>query len=149
MPDGIRISWQEYHRNISALGRKIKRSGFVPDVIVCISRGGLPVGLMLSEYLKRPLAVITVQSYQNKKRGRLRFDTRISSVEPVKGKILLADDLVDSGTTMRVTKRYLQKKGKVKTAVMFRKECSSFEPDYFVKWMPRDKWIYFPYDLRG
>jgi len=147
--DRIRITWQSYHRHISALGRKIKRSGFRPDVIVCISRGGLPVGLMLSECLKKPLAVITVQSYKGTRRGKLKFDTRISSVEPIKGKILLADDLVDSGTTMRVTKRYLQKRGKVKTAVMFRKECSTFKPDYFVKWMPRDKWIFFPYDFVG
>lgn len=141
----VKISWSAYHRHADKLAAMVKKDRFRPDVIVCISRGGLPLGLMLSESLKKPLGVITVQSYRGKKQGRMRFDTRISSIAPIRGRILLADDLVDSGKTIVRTEKYLGRFGTVRTAVMFKKRCSAFEPDYFAKLMPADKWIVFPY----
>lgn len=140
-----KISWKAYHRYAEELGAAVKKDRFRPNVIVCISRGGLPIGVMLSEILRRPLAVITVQSYRGTKPGRMKFDTRISSVAPIKGKILLVDDLVDTGRTMKATKKYLLRFGEVRTAVLWRKVCSKFVPDYFAKWMPAEKWIVFPY----
>lgn len=143
--ESITVSWEQYHQNSIALGKKVQSGGFNPDIIVCISRGGLPIGLMLSEWLKKPLGVITVQSYDGTQQGELRLDARVSSLYPIRGNILLADDLVDSGKTLERTKSYLDGFGKVKTAVMFRKEGACFEPDFYAKDMPKGKWIIFPY----
>jgi len=141
-----KIGWGKYHRYVEKLGDLVRRSKWRPNVIVCISRGGLPVGLMLSEYLKKPLGVITVQSYGGTKQGRLKFNRHISTIAPIRGKILLADDLVDTGKTIKATKKYLSRFGEVRTAVMFRKVASRFVPDYFVRDMPHSKWIVFPYN---
>lgn len=141
----IRVSWKAYHGYARRLGRMVRKDRYSPGIIVCISRGGLPVGVMLSEILRKPLGVISVQSYRGKRPGRMRFDGRISAVVPVKGRILLVDDLVDTGRTLKATKKYLLRFGEVRTAVVFRKLCSKFVPDYFVKWMPEDRWIVFPY----
>jgi len=140
-----RVSWKAYHRYAGQLGRMVRKDRFSPNIIVCISRGGLPVGVMLSEILRKPLGVITVQSYKGKKPGKMRFDSRISAIAPIKGRILLVDDLVDTGRTLKATKKYLLRFGEVRTAVLMRKICSAFVPDYYVKWMPADKWIVFPY----
>jgi hypoxanthine phosphoribosyltransferase len=142
----FKITWKGYHDYIEKLGNMVRKSRWKPNVIVCISRGGLPVGLMLSEYLKKPLGVITVQSYHGTKQGRLKFNKHISTIAPIRGKILLADDLVDSGKTITATKRYLEKFGTVRTAVMFRKTCAKFMPDYFVRETPGGMWIVFPYN---
>lgn len=58
---------------------------------------------------------------------------------------MLVDDLVDTGRTMKAAKKHLLRSGDVRTAVLWRKECSKFVPDYFVEWMPAKKWIVFPY----
>ena len=145
----LRVKWPAYHRHINAIGRKVKQSHFKPDIIVAISRGGLLVGRMLSEYFNRPMGVITVQSYRGTKQERLKLDKRISSLYPIRGKILLVDDLVDSGKTLELTKRYLDRKGKVKTAVIYRKDCTLFEPDFFAANAKGDAWIIFPYSKEG
>ena len=145
----LKVTWPTYHRLINKLGRDVKKSRFKPDIIVAISRGGLLVGRMLSEYFNKPLGVITVQSYRATKQDRLRLDKRISSLYPIRGKILLVDDLVDSGKTLEITKAYLEKKGKVKTAVMYRKDCTMCEPDFFGANAPGSTWIIFPYSKEG
>lgn len=142
----LKITWKGYHDCVTRLAEKVRRSGWRPDVIVCISRGGLPVGLMLSERLRKPLGVISVQSYRGMRRRELRFNKYISTVAPIRGRILLADDLVDSGKTITATKRYLEKFGEVRTAVMFRKTGAKFMPDYFVRETPGRMWIVFPYN---
>lgn len=145
----LKVNWPTYHRLINKLGRSVKQSRFKPDCIVAISRGGLLVGRMLSEYFNKPLGVITVQSYRGTRQDRLRLDQRISSLFPIRGKILLVDDLVDSGKTLEITKGYLEKKGKVKTAVMYRKECTTCEPDYYGANALGNVWIIFPYSKEG
>lgn len=146
MQGKIRIGWKAYHNYVKRLGDLVKGSGYRPNVIVCISRGGLPVGLMLSEYLKKPLGVISAQSYHGTRQGRLKFNRHISAIAPIRGKILLADDLVDSGKTIRATKKFLGRLGEVRTAVMFRKTGAKFMPDYFVRETPGRMWIVFPYN---
>lgn len=62
----VEISWRRYHLAARKLASLVRRDRFSPSIIVCISRGGLPVGVMLSEMMKKPLGVITVQSYRGK-----------------------------------------------------------------------------------
>jgi hypoxanthine phosphoribosyltransferase len=64
-------------------------------------------------------------------------------------RVLLIDDLVDSGRTMNDCTAYLlQEAGAalVETAVIYRKAGSQYQPTYYIEEKPRDEWIVFPWE---
>ncbi|MFH1207545.1 MAG: phosphoribosyltransferase family protein [Patescibacteria group bacterium] len=139
----IRIGWKKYEQDARKLARRIPVK---PNIIVAISRGGLVVGCLLSHILNKPLAVVAVQSYKGKKRGKCSMGS-FSSAIPLAGTILLVDDLVDSGKSMAEVKKCLLRLPKVKrvlSAVLYGKLTSAFNPDYYVKMMTG--WVQFPYE---
>ena len=116
-------------------------------MIVCINRCWLVLGRILSEYMQKPLSVISARSYQGREKRDLEIGS-ISVIENIEGKILLVDDIVDSWATLEgVCKnvRMLKNINELKTAILIRKPQSSFTPDYYVLEYPR--WIIFPYEI--
>jgi hypoxanthine phosphoribosyltransferase len=139
----IKISWKKYEQDVNKLARRISVR---PNVIVAISRGGLVVGCLLSHILKKPLAVVAVQSYKGRKRGKLAMGL-LSTTVPLTGTILLVDDLVDSGKSMTKVKNRILRIPRVKrvlSAVLYGKLTSAFTPDFYVKMM--SGWVQFPYE---
>ena len=63
-------------------------------------------------------------------------------------RILLVDDIVDTGETLRVAKAYLESKGprEVRAAAPYVKPKASLLPEYYVKVV--DRWVVFPYEYR-
>ncbi|MEM4255092.1 MAG: phosphoribosyltransferase family protein [Candidatus Norongarragalinales archaeon] len=144
------LSWRDYENLSLKLERQVRKSKFKPDFVVCISRGGLVVGRLLSGYLNTPLAVVTAKSYSGRKRKRLRLNLHFSTLTPVKGKVLLVDDVADSGETLRVVSSRLRKNKQIKelkTAAVVEKSFSKFKPDFIAA--KYDGWIVFPYEKRG
>lgn len=141
----ICINWQNYHRLVLQLAKKIN---FRPHFIICINRGGLVIGRILSEVLKKPLAVITANSYKGRKKFNLKIGS-ISTIGQVRGKVLLVDDKADTGQTLDGVKKKIEKiknVKEVKTACLYRMPKSKFKPDWFVKEV--DCWVVFPYEER-
>ncbi|MFA5051635.1 MAG: phosphoribosyltransferase family protein [Patescibacteria group bacterium] len=139
----VNVTWPAYHRDVKRLAKTITQH---IDVIVAISRGGLVLGCQLSHVLNKPLAVVAVQSYKGKKRGQLTVG-QFSSAVPLKGSVLLVDDLVDSGTTMSEVRKRLQKMPNVKntfTAVLYWKPTSHCFPNFYARRV--DGWVRFPYE---
>jgi len=141
----MKLNWKNYQNLILELSKKIS---FKPDLIICINRGGLVIGRILSEVLKKPLAVITANSYKGRKKCNLRIGS-ISTICPVRGKVLLVDDKADTGQTLDRVKKSIEKiKGvkKVKTACLYKMPKSEFKLDWFVKEI--NCWVVFPYERR-
>jgi hypoxanthine phosphoribosyltransferase len=69
---------------------------------------------------------------------------------PLAGKILLVDDLADSGVTLDKVTRHLAENfegvTEVKSAVIWLKGCSSIRPDYFLEELPHNPWIHQPFE---
>ena len=63
-------------------------------------------------------------------------------------KILIVDDLLDSGVTLHAVKNYIQDKYKAKvlTSVLWKKVCSPIDADFYVKLMPAEAWIVQPFE---
>ena len=57
------ISWSDYHHKIEQLAVKIYQSGWEFNQIVCLARGGLRVGDILSRIYNQPLAILATSSY--------------------------------------------------------------------------------------
>ena len=156
MADKLIINFNEYTKIVEKLAVLIHKN-YKPTVLVGIMRGAAPIIDILSRILKLPIAYIVIQSYSGKrmedKQGQLIFAREISSLannEDFK-KVLLIDDLSDTGLTLNKsiewlknyepTKNYIKE---VKTACLWKKKSSSFEPDFCPVRLDSDPWIVQP-----
>jgi len=148
------VTWDEYHHAIERLAATIHDSAWRFNQIVCIARGGLRVGDTLSRIFKLPLAIISTQSYAGaggRERGTLTVAEHMTMTTPTLGdRVLLVDDLVDSGVTLDVVRRHLRDTYpaivELRTAVLWYKGCSRCAPDYFVRFLPENPWIHQPFE---
>jgi hypothetical protein len=141
VPQIIHVSWDAYFKLLGTLIRNIHASGFVPEQIVCIARGGLIPGEILSRTLKAPLAVISVASYpdQKTKQEAMNFSRDLTSAKPLRREaVLIVDDLTETGKTLEMTRQWLCwwydiKPEQVKTATVWHKTWSKFTPDFYAE----------------
>jgi len=141
------ISWNTYHDLARKLAASILSHSTGVDQIVAISRGGLTLGHILSDFLRKPVATFAIQSYTD-----IQTQGEVSITEPLKTRIvnkhvLLVDDVADSGKTLVRATGYLKrfKPASIRVVTMFYKAHSVYRPDYFAK--ETTQWILFPYEL--
>jgi uncharacterized protein len=151
----LHVSWSDYHRKIEQLAASIYQSGWEFDQILCLARGGLRVGDILSRIYHKPLAILATSSYSGEgkqERGSLIFSQHLTmTTENLGSRILLVDDLVDSGVTLQETIPWLKKYSQspiedIRTAVIWYKACSVFQPDYYIDYLTENPWIHQPFE---
>ncbi len=151
----LHISWDEYNRLIEKLAVSIRDSGWRPDQIVCLARGGLRVGDVLSRLFNVPLAVWSTSSYRASKgtqQGELKIAEHYTAPFPrLTGRVLIADDMVDSGVTLRELINLMHDRERtiteLRSAVLWVKGCSVMKPDFFVDFLPDNPWIHQPFEV--
>jgi hypothetical protein len=149
------VDWEEYHRLIERLGLAIYESGWHFDSLLCLARGGLRVGDIMSRVYDMPLAILAASSYREaagRSQGDLDIGEYITMTHgALRGSLLLVDDLVDSGITLSRVVEHLKQRypaiTEVRTAVIWYKACSSFKPDYYVEYLPTNPWIHQPFEV--
>ena len=158
MAEKLFISWDEYNSTVEKLAIQIADSGYKPDILIGIMRGGAPIIDVLSRVFKLKCAYLAVESYSGKgiedQQGELIFSREMSStVQNFGGNLLLCDDLSDTGVTLNRStdwlKNYKPIKGNIKnikTAILWKKKKSTFEPDYCAVRLPDDPWIVQPFE---
>ena len=150
----LHVTWDEYHRLIEKLAKQVDDSAWQFNQLICIARGGLRVGDMLSRIFDMPLAILSTSSYTEKAgtiRGELMIAEQMTMASGKLGdRVLLVDDLVDSGVTLEAVTRTLPQRypqvTALRTAVLWYKACSVFKPDYFVQYLPEKPWIHQPFE---
>ncbi len=148
------IAWDEYRHAIERLALLVHESGWKFDQILCLARGGLRPGDIFSRIFDVPLAILSTSSYREEAgtaQGELDIARHITiSKGTLGGRILLIDDLVDSGITLERVQRHLSEQfstvTKVKTAVIWYKACSSVVPDFYLEYLPTNPWIHQPFE---
>ena len=156
MADKLIITFDEYTKIVEKLAIEI-HNNYKPTVLVGIMRGAAPILDILSRVLKLPIAYIVIQSYSGDgmedKQGQLMFAREISSLAENKDfdKVLLVDDLSDTGLTLNKSIEWLKKYeptknyiNEVKTACLWKKKSSIFEPDFCPVKLDSDPWIVQP-----
>lgn len=152
----LHVSWDEYHALIETLAYNVYDSGWKFDSLLCLSRGGLRPGDILSRIFDLPLNILATSSYREAAgtiQGTLDIGKYIASSRPdsLKGKVLLVDDLVDSGLTFKKVREHLSTHyagiTEVRTAVIWWKSCSQVEPDYYVDYLEDNPWIHQPFEV--
>ena len=151
------VSWEEYHKKTEELAVKVHNDGWQFNQVVCIAKGGMRVGDVFARIFNVPLAILSVESYtgekEKKNRGAITFSRDLAKTTPNLGsKVLLVDDLADSGITLKKSIDWLQHfygfylDEPVRTAVLFYKSVSTFKPDYYIDYMEDSPWIHMPFE---
>jgi hypoxanthine phosphoribosyltransferase len=148
------VSWDDYHRAVEALALKVHESGWKFDFVLCLARGGLRPGDVFSRLFDVPLAILSVSSYREKRgtvQGALEISSHITMTQgELGGKVLLVDDLVDSGKTLAEVKRHLVEGfpgvTEVRSAVIWKKGSAGIRPDYCLIDLAGDPWIHQPFE---
>ena len=156
MSNKLIISFEEYLDTVEKLALKIHQN-YKPTVLVGIMRGAAPIIDILSRILKLPTAYIVIQSYSGKgiedKQGKLMFAREISSLAVPKdfNKVLLVDDLSDTGLTLNKSIEWLKNYNpikdhieEIKTACLWKKKSSTYTPDFCSVLLNHDPWIVQP-----
>lgn len=142
----IDVTWDEYHKKIEELAQLVKDYGF--NQIICIARGGLRPGDILSRIYKCPLAIMSAESYDGiSQRDDIKVSYHMSMTRDLGTRVLLVDDMADTGRTLDVALRYVKTYNvdEVKTAVLWTKQKSTFIPDYSVEWLKDNPIIVQPF----
>ena len=156
MAEKLIIKFDEYLDTVEKLALTISQN-YKPTVLVGIMRGAAPIIDILSRILKLPTAYIVIQSYSGSgienKQGELIFARDISSIASNSDyeRVLLVDDLSDTGLTLNKSiewlKQYEPVKNyikEIKTACLWKKKSSSFTPDFCPVRLSSDPWIIQP-----
>ena len=151
----LHVTWDDYHTLIETLALHVYESGWEFNQIVCLAKGGLRVGDILCRLFDVPLAILSTASYSgknNRTRGAIVFSRDLSMTTAGLGnRVLLVDDLVDSGASLERSIRWLQHKygfyiDEIRTAVIWQKACSSAKPDYYAQYLADNPWIHQPFE---
>jgi len=148
------VTWTQYDDLIEQLAVQIQQSGFQFDQILCLARGGMRIGDVLSRVFNVPLAILATSSYRGTKgteQGALNIALQVTSTAgTLSGNILLVDDLVDSGVTFESVCKHLFDAfpliTTLKTAVLWQKAASVVKPDYVVTVLDANPWIHQPFE---
>lgn len=159
------ISANELLLDSFKLAEKVYKSGFRPDFIIGVWRGGAPVGIAIQEYLDYvgvPTDHISIRtsSYTgiNKQDKHVRvhgLDYIIDNINS-EDEVLLVDDVFDSGRSIlaifermkKKTRRNMPQNMKVATPwYKPSKNITDFEPDFYIH--ETDEWLVFPHELNG
>jgi len=151
----LNVSWEQYNTLVERLALQVYESGWRFNQIICIARGGLRVGDVLSRIFELPLAILSTHSYTAEGgtlRGELVIAEHMTMTSPRLGdKVLLLDDMVDSGHTLEAVYKTLPKRfphiTDVRTAVIWYKAHSVFKPDYHVEYLADNPWIHQPFEV--
>ncbi len=145
------IYWEEINKLMKKLAEKIEKSGYKPDVIVAVARGGYVPARILCDMLNVPdLVSIQVKKWKTiskLKEARVKYSFKAE----VEGKkVLLVDDVADTGESLIAARDHILKMGNVhdlRTAVIhYKSRTSKIVPDYYAEEIKEWIWLIYPWD---
>ncbi|MCS7099670.1 MAG: phosphoribosyltransferase, partial [Sulfolobales archaeon] len=151
MVEVVYVTWRKAIQLCYGLARRIDSSGYRPDVVVSIMRGGVVPALIISDVLN----VDSFYAVRVKHWGiaeELHPTPLIEQLPQgrVEGKrVILVDEIADTGKTLEIATRELLKLSprEVRTAVLHLKPTSVVVPDYYIEKLEKWVWIFYPWSL--
>jgi hypoxanthine phosphoribosyltransferase len=145
------LTYEQFGSAVQELAQDIADSGYRPDIILSIARGGFFLGAALGYALGvKNSFTISVEFYTG-------IDERLpmpvvlppipNRIDLTGASVLVADDVADSGETLRLVQDFCAGYVKeVKSVVLFQKPTTIIKPDF--TWRHTDKWIEFPWSAQ-
>ncbi len=145
-----RLSYEQFGVAVRELAQTIKDSGYEPEIILSIARGGLLIGGALGYALGvKNTFTMSVEFYTGVNE-RLALPVVLppvpNKVDLTGLKVLVADDVADTGATLKLVREFCgDHVAEVRSAVLYEKSHSVEKPDY--AWRHTDLWIEFPWSV--
>jgi len=145
------VSWDEVINWAYELSEKIKNSGWFPDIIIAISRGGYIPARMVCDFLDiHDLVSIQVlhwgKAAEITAKAHVKYPIKIDLKEK---KVLIVDDICDTGDSIIVAKEYIRENcfpKEIKTAVFqWISSVAKIKPEYFVDEVKDWVWYQYPW----
>lgn len=155
------LTADEYLRDSWRLAAAVKASGWQPDILIALWRGGAPVGVALHEFFK--VTGWNIRHLPLKCASYTGIGENAGAVEFTHGdivfgmlregdKVLVVDDVFDTGKTAEAVKARIEATGaEMRMACVYwkpQKNQTDLKPDYFVRDVGLD-WIVFPHEIEG
>jgi len=141
-------SWDQIYDMLLELAKRIKDSGFKPDLIVGVCRGGWAPARVMSDLLENMnTASIRIEFYLAPGVTARKPVISQAIMVPVKGvNVLVVDDVADTGESLKVAVDHLDVCGakSIKTATLYYKPQSCLKPDFFI--IQTEQWVIFPWE---
>lgn len=142
------LDWDLYGVAARELAQRIADDGYQPDIVLAIARGGLFIAGSLGYALAvKNLFVMNVEYYtgvDERLEVPVMLPPYLDLVDLDDAKILVADDVADTGHTLELVRDFCRGKvGEVRTAVLYEKPRSVVRCDYV--WRHTSRWINFPW----
>lgn len=135
------VSWEELHRDTRLLAKRLLPAHQWQGAIA-ITRGGLiPAAIIARELNIRLIDTICIKTYDFREQGESEIIKQCNSDG---SNMLLIDDLVDTGKTARAVKAVVPN---ARFVTVYAKPEGRAEVDDFIKEVPQDTWINFPWDM--
>ena len=141
------VSWDQFHRDARALAWRLAGAGPF-EAVVAVTRGGLvPAAVVARELGIRVVETVCVSSYDYDKQGEIIVLKPVGPSFLGKdggARVLIVDDLVDTGATAKVVREMLPK---AHFATVYAKPAGRPLVDTFITEVSQDTWIYLPWDM--
>ena len=142
-------TWNQIYEMLLSQAEKIRKSGFKPNITIAISRGGWLPARVLSDLLETSLANVSVEFYLGvaETKNEPVLTQGVSAVVTDK-KVLIADDVADTGKSLKLVKEHILQQGakEARIATIYYKPWSVVKPDYYER--ETRLWIVFPWEMK-
>ena len=142
------LTWERYGAAAAELGERVRASGFAPDIVLGIARGGLVLAASLAYTLEcKNLFTMNVEFYTGVGTtldAPVMLPPLLDTADLVDMSVLVVDDVADTGKTLELVTDFCRGHvAEVRSAVLYEKPTTVVEADYV--WRRTDLWIDFPW----
>ena len=146
------LTWDLFGKATRDLARSVADAGFRADLVLSVARGGLTVGGALAYALSvKNCATINVEFYtgvDERLPVPVVLPPVLNPVDVTGLKVLVADDVADSGRTLELVRKVVDEHvAEVRTVVLYQKPQSVIDADFV--WRRTDRWINFPWSSQA
>ena len=150
--DREELTWEMFGTATRELAEQIAADDWSPDIVVAVARGGLTVGGALAYALGvKNCGAINVEFYtgvDSRLDVPVVLPPSLNLLDITDLKVLIADDVADTGHTLALVKEFCHGKvAEVRAAVLYEKPLSLVRCEYV--WRATDRWIDFPWSTKA
>ncbi len=142
------LSWEQFGVATRELAQQVAASGFVPDIVIAIARGGLlPAGALAYALGTKAAGTLNVEFYSDVEEtlpDPVILEPVLDTAAITGKSLLVVDDVADSGRTLAMVMQLIAAHtDHAKSAVLYTKPRTIITPDF--SWGSTDRWITFPW----
>lgn len=148
------LTYKHIHTVNLEMAEMLKKAEYTPEVIMPVAKGGIvPAGLLGQYYPDALFYMIQTKSYVDNisKPVTIFIPKSIKKDIDKNAKILIVDDIYDTGKTIKEIIKVLKENGvknNIATATLYHKQDAVGTPDFFSRTVKKGTWINFPWELK-